>query len=270
VAKRFFDSRKFDDPWYRGLPVKMKVVWEFLISKCDHAGIYKIDIDAMIFHIGDKTTLEEIFRHLGSRVYQVSEEKIFIPKFVLFQYGDITSERKVCASVRSLLEKELVSAEYSQNENISNCLELLGSYRVSKPIANSSVTIKAKDKTKTKVKSKSKDVEKYFIYNISEPIRIVLEREEELLAFFLEKMKTPEPTQKKWLDKNSPEDLVEELDNFKNWIEANGKKYKNYSAAFSNWLRSPYRKKGVNNGKTREKPGRFPSKQDWDSEPDTL
>ena len=45
MAKRFYDSMKFDDPWYRKLTPKHKCFWEYLLCKCTHSGIWKPDFE---------------------------------------------------------------------------------------------------------------------------------------------------------------------------------------------------------------------------------
>jgi len=66
---------------------------------------------------------------------------------------------------------------------------------------------------------------------------------EDIISFMKNIMKVSTEVQGKWLEDNSPEEILFELEKFKNYIEANGKKYKNYNSAFSNWLKSTYRNK---------------------------
>ncbi len=60
MAKRFTDSNKFRDTWYRKLKPKHKCVWEFLLSECDISGIIELDLDSMKFHIGETITKADI------------------------------------------------------------------------------------------------------------------------------------------------------------------------------------------------------------------
>ena len=39
MAKRFMDNTIFDKSWYRKLPVRLKIVWFYLINKCNHTGL---------------------------------------------------------------------------------------------------------------------------------------------------------------------------------------------------------------------------------------
>jgi len=87
MAKRFFDSRKFQDPWYRGLAPEYKCFWEYLICSCDHAGVWKVDLDLAGFCIGAKIDKEKAKEVLDGRIVEIEDGKWFIPKFIAFQYG---------------------------------------------------------------------------------------------------------------------------------------------------------------------------------------
>ena len=85
MAKRFFDSRKYQDPWFRKLQPKYKLFWDYILSTCNHAGLWKVDIEMAEFSIRDSYKLEEIKKVFNGRIIEVNEEEWFIPKFVKFQ-----------------------------------------------------------------------------------------------------------------------------------------------------------------------------------------
>ena len=106
MAKRFMDNTIFDKSWYRKLPVRLKIVWFYLINKCNHAGIWECDIDLLSFQIGDEYTLEEILEAFGDNLKEIGDGKIYITKFIEFQYGLPLNEKvKVHQSVIKLLNK---------------------------------------------------------------------------------------------------------------------------------------------------------------------
>lgn len=105
MGKRFTDTEKFNDKWYRKLPILQKVIWEYLLAECNHAGILeKFDIELMSFKIGTEIT-EEDLKIFGNRIIFISDSVIFIPKFIKFQYGELNPQSKVHASVLKELEK---------------------------------------------------------------------------------------------------------------------------------------------------------------------
>lgn len=84
MSKRFFDSEKFQDKWYRKLSCKQKCIWEYAISECDNAGFLIYDLEKMSFFIGEEIT-EQDLEVFAERFIFVSNDLIFIPKFILFQ-----------------------------------------------------------------------------------------------------------------------------------------------------------------------------------------
>lgn len=138
MAKRFTDSEKFSDPWYRKLSLLHKVIWEYLLAECNHAGIIeKFDIELMSFKIGAEITEDDLLS-FGDRIVFVSDTVLFIPKFVLFQYDILNPQNKVHASVLRELNKWGIEAP---------C----------KPLARPYEGSKNKDKDKNKDKEKEKE-----------------------------------------------------------------------------------------------------------------
>lgn len=48
--KRFTETGKWDDPWFRQLAGVYKLVFLYIIDRCDNAGFLEIDQDAMAWH----------------------------------------------------------------------------------------------------------------------------------------------------------------------------------------------------------------------------
>lgn len=105
MAKRFTDTEKFSDKWYRKLSLLHKVVWEYLLAECNHAGILEnFDLEMMSFKIGAEVTQEDL-KVFEGRIIFISDDVLFIPKFIEFQYGELNPQSKVHASVLKELEK---------------------------------------------------------------------------------------------------------------------------------------------------------------------
>jgi len=85
MAKRFYDSMKFDDPWYRKLTPKNKCFWEYLLCKCTHSGIWKPDFEMAEFCIGESLSEEDILKVFKDRVQVLDSGDWFILKYILFQ-----------------------------------------------------------------------------------------------------------------------------------------------------------------------------------------
>lgn len=106
ASKRMTSTGKWDQAWFRKLSPQLKCAWMFLCDKCDHAGIWDIDFDAMAFFIGADLSLDEIHKAFGERIKALGETKLLIVDFVDFQYGHLNPENRVHKSVLDRLEKE--------------------------------------------------------------------------------------------------------------------------------------------------------------------
>jgi len=117
MAKRFTDSRKWNDPWFRKLPLQYKLFWYYLLDTCDHAGIYKVDIEHANFCIGKEVDLESIlhlFNKNKERITVISEEEWFISGFINFQYGELHENSKTHISVIAILKSKGVYKGYTR------------------------------------------------------------------------------------------------------------------------------------------------------------
>lgn len=85
-AKRFRDTGRWRG-WYRELPPKIKLLWDYLCDECDHAGIFKEDYALASFCIGEAVTWEDVKTFLASKIVRIDSDKLFIPSFIEFQYG---------------------------------------------------------------------------------------------------------------------------------------------------------------------------------------
>lgn len=134
MAKRFTDTNKWDHSWFRKLPSKMKVAWFYILDKCDHAGVWTSDFEAMSFNIGEEIKKEE-FEFVFAEKISIINDKYLINSFVDYQYGTLNPSNRVHQSVINRLEK------------------------VSPSKGLKSIIYDAKDKDKSKDKDKDKDKE---------------------------------------------------------------------------------------------------------------
>lgn len=120
MAKRFTDSNKFGDIWYRKLPLLQKVLWEFLLAECNHAGILtNFDLEMASFKIGEKITKRDL-EFFEDRIIFISDNILFIPKFLNFQYGDFNPKNRVHTNVLKELEKYNISAPWTERKRSVN------------------------------------------------------------------------------------------------------------------------------------------------------
>ena len=107
--KRFCDTDLNRQPWFRKLKPKMKCAVRFLFDECDKAGVWIIDMETLSYFVGEEVTLAELFEKINSdktdRIEKFGKDKIFIPGFIPFQYGDLSENCKPHRPIISLLKK---------------------------------------------------------------------------------------------------------------------------------------------------------------------
>jgi len=140
MAKRFTDSNKWDDPWFESLSNDHKACWSYILDKCNHAGIYK-HCDSNFTHFLKGVKFEMFLEVSEDRLKRISKDKYFIPKFIDYQYGELSANNRAHNSVIQILEKE-------------------GAY---KPHGRGMDADKDKDKDKDKIKYNKGQREKWFL-----------------------------------------------------------------------------------------------------------
>jgi len=131
MAKRLTDTEKWNDDWYISLSNDYRVVWQWLLDNCNHAGICKRSIRLLNLMCNTSISEEVLISMMEGRIV-VKDNNWFIPKFLKFQYSSLNSNRPVIISVVKELEK---------NNLISMIPESFG---------NDYLIIKDKDKDKDK------------------------------------------------------------------------------------------------------------------------
>ena len=112
MAKRFYDSNKYDDSWFRNLTPDLKCVFDYCLCKCDHAGILELDIESVNWHTNGKNTLKEIQENFATKFMFLSDNKIFIPNFLYWQYkNELNPSNGVHRCVYDLLVLEGIRVE---------------------------------------------------------------------------------------------------------------------------------------------------------------
>ena len=134
MAKRFIDTKMWDKAWFRKLTPQTKLIWIYLLTRCDHAGIWDADWEAAEFFIGGRVNYRRLPKVITDKMQEIDGgNQYYIPSFIEFQYGELRENSKPHLSVLKRLKDK-------------------GLHRVSH-------TLKDKDKEKVKDKVKVKDKE---------------------------------------------------------------------------------------------------------------
>ena len=143
MANRFTDTQKWEDPWFRNLPSDWKTVWFYLCERCDHAGIWNIDIELLNYLIKptEPITEELLYTTLNNgkeRVKKLENGRIFVCSFVGFQYKGELNEK--CSTHRGVIKR---LKEHGAWQHLPK-----GYKRVTKGLKNPSGRVQDKDKDK--------------------------------------------------------------------------------------------------------------------------
>jgi hypothetical protein len=149
VAKRFTDTDKFIDPWFRRLSSKNKLLWDYLVCNCNQAGIICIDLEFIEMVLNEKYEDSVIKEHFSERLVNIDRNKWFIPKFIQFQYGILNPDSRIHKQIILKLEKEGI-----------NYLTLHKSSQTITDSSEQSVTVR-KSSYGPKEKEEEKDKEQY-------------------------------------------------------------------------------------------------------------
>ena len=104
MAKRFTSTEKWSDPWYRKLSPKHKCLWDWLFTQCDIAGTINPDYELASFQIGIKID-EDDLKYFSRQIKKLSCGRLFLIKFIEFQYGELTFECRAHRPVLKLIDR---------------------------------------------------------------------------------------------------------------------------------------------------------------------
>lgn len=101
--KRFTETEKWRDPWFRRLPHTLKLGYLYLLDSVDNAGVWDPDFDAADFCIGSPVSWTELMTAMGDRLEVLPNGKWHVTKFVGYQYGPLSEACKPHAQVIRML-----------------------------------------------------------------------------------------------------------------------------------------------------------------------
>ena len=121
--KRFTETVKWDDPWFRNLKPKQKLLWYYICDKCDNAGVWKVDLQLASMFIGDTVTKEDAMAFndaVKDRVmFFESDTVLLIRQFVSFQiirWQDVDDTTK-CTNLQKNCIK--IVLDYIDNQRLT-------------------------------------------------------------------------------------------------------------------------------------------------------
>lgn len=103
MSKRFTSTEKWNDPWFMALSPTAKHLWQYLLDHCDNAGVVEPNIKLASFQIGEPIEPNH-FTELGDRLETLPNGKLWIRKFIRFQFGELSNGSLVHQSVMRVIQ----------------------------------------------------------------------------------------------------------------------------------------------------------------------
>ena len=114
MAKRFIETDIWKKKWFRKLPTNVKLFYFYILTNCDHAGMYDVDLELAEFQIGMDIDKDNILKHIGEHIKIIKDDKWFLRKFVDFQYGILKDTNNAHKSVIKILNRYGINLGASQ------------------------------------------------------------------------------------------------------------------------------------------------------------
>jgi hypothetical protein len=168
MAKRFTDTEKWEDEWFTELSNDYKVIWFYLLDTCDNAGIWKQNIKKLNYLCSTNITADELLKVFGNRIIKIADEKWFIKKFCIVQYGHdfMNSKNKaVVSAIEKLKINGIIDNRYPidtlsiDNRYPIDTLSIPYRYTIDTPKEQEQEQEQEQDKVKDKIKDKVKEQE---------------------------------------------------------------------------------------------------------------
>ena len=112
LVKRFTETEKWNDPWFRKLSPELKCFWLFVLDNCDLAGVWKVDMEIANFFICGSLTEQIVLAAMPGRFKKIDDHHWHVTKFIPFQYGELKPDCRPHQAVIRILKKHSLSKEH--------------------------------------------------------------------------------------------------------------------------------------------------------------
>lgn len=113
MAKRFTATEIWEEDWFLEMPNEYKLFWYYMLSTCDHAGLFKVNLRSFCNLLGvqiSDTKALDYFNLGKSRIRVISKSVWFIEDFFSFQYGQIFNfNNNVHESIDKMYKKHSIN-----------------------------------------------------------------------------------------------------------------------------------------------------------------
>lgn len=124
MSKRFVDTELWDRPWFRKLPSHYRELWGYILSKCDSAGVWYVDLEHASFLIGYDFQYSETLKIFSKQISRLRDEsRWFVKDFVRFQHGELKDTNNFHRSIiKKLEELDFYDDEVEESATTTNAV----------------------------------------------------------------------------------------------------------------------------------------------------
>jgi len=153
MAKRFTVSDKWENVKFRKYSPDAKLLFLYILDKCDIAGFWEIDLELAAFSIGKNMDWEPVLEELSNSYITVSQGLLWVKNFIYYQGNwplrDNVPAHKAIARI--------LCQHKSFSNNVLSYLESKTSVRVTQELVNSISHSHSISNSRSKGKSKGKE-----------------------------------------------------------------------------------------------------------------
>jgi len=104
MNKRFVDREIFIKEWFFELNKEEKLFYIYVLLNCDSIGVFEYNRPLIKSILGIDLNLTQFLKNINGRIIQLKERRLFVPKFVEFQYGKFNNTRQFQGIYKKLYE----------------------------------------------------------------------------------------------------------------------------------------------------------------------
>lgn len=109
MAKRFTDTAIWGEDWFLDMPNEYKLFWYYMLSNCDHSGVYKVNLRSFCSLNEVKLSSSKVLEHFnaGKQRIRVLQDNVWlIEDFFVYQYGEtFNANNRVHESIKKVYQK---------------------------------------------------------------------------------------------------------------------------------------------------------------------
>lgn len=109
MAKRFTSTEIWGEDWFLDMPNDYKLFWYYILSNCDHSGLFKVNLRSFCGLLEVKINTDEALKYFNKdkdRIQEITKNLWFIKDFFVFQYGTTFNiNNRLHASIKAIYDR---------------------------------------------------------------------------------------------------------------------------------------------------------------------